>query len=316
MWLFRAGQESCSGLPTGSRAAVYAWTVPATASRGDLILLYGREPLRALAGFGRVCSEPVKSRRSSEHWAWVQMLGLAEQDRVQLEDLQADPRAGQLKTLRNLAGSHSRVPDGPALDGIVDRMVAHNKARRTRWEAWSTGSAPYPRDVDPQDLRDAKRPPEPRFVPPSASELALHGKLERLLGRTGVARPLEDEDAVRTSKANHLVFDGGSWGFADLVLVRGNARGQALMLIEVKLSADPQLWRDGVSQIRLYRPALRDVARGWRIESYLVAKRIDDRVLAQCRAAKVVPLLWRDKPRQTLEPAPGHDAPSWLTQLP
>ena len=300
----RAAAGHFVDLPTGKRAATYAWTTKSALRRGDLSLLYanGRQEF---VGIGRLLCDPVEADLGDGGWwTFLQVLG-------------AKHPVGRDKT--GLAAARGEFTDLTARPADVARVLAAFRHRDPdlveRFERWRTERPPALRAYEPEDLRWSERAEPAKDAPPPGGELAFQGEIEGFLTESGVARPIEPRDGINLSAGHHLVERAGGFGFADLVLLR--PRTASLMLIEVKLHARFGPAADGISQIRRYRPALRQVSDpSWRIESYVIAKRFVPSVGELAKVANVVMLQWHDGDPPRLEFHAGRRAPAWLKRLP
>lgn len=234
----RAAAGHFVDLPTGTRAATYAWTTKSALRRGDLSLLYanGRQEF---VGIGRLLCDPVEADLGDGGWwTFLQLLGTKHP-------------VGRDKT--GLAAGRGEFTDLTARPADVARVLAAFRHRDPnlveRFEHWHTERPPALRRYEPNDLRWSERGEPAKNAPPPGGELAFQREIKDFLAKHGVARPVEPrDDGIDLRTGHHLVERDGGWGFADLVLPR--PRTSSLMLIEVKLHARFGLATDGVSQIR------------------------------------------------------------------
>ena len=281
VWMFKAGPESCRGLPA-RLAGTFLRTAPATGAKGDLFFLYATKPCSQFVGIGRICSDPVRSRHRRLHGkraqcsSWVQVLAFERE--VPLATARSDSRAGKWSALRNLAGTHAEVRPDPVLTGLTRLLLSRNPIARKQWSKWDDGEARYPRELGPQELaREYWEPPKPEELPDD-HEKRLQKKIERMLLRHGWRHHTPTLDDFSLPLSKHLKLPHGTTGYPDIVLVSVDRR-RTLLVVEVKKYAVPRPWLNGIDQLEDYCAALKGLAPTWNIKSWLVARSVHPAVL-------------------------------------
>lgn len=297
VWWLRAHPGYFEGTSTGLLAEVYSWTALAGMRRGDRVVLYANRD-QEFRGIARCVHDAVRVA-PREYWVHLQYLGAPTPVPLVRTKL---PTPNQGRGQR-LSEEHAQA--------ILKPLLSSNSNLRRRWRSWERGSR-IPGGYDPAELRDAELRDPPKAAPRLGTEKELEEQIRNLLIKRGVARDIRDRDSIDLSETKHLLDLEGYSCFPDLVMPRPDTR--RLMLIEVKLVAGLSPDRNGVNQIQQYRPALRRCARGWTVESYVIARRIPDSVLRLMPRANVIGLEWTDGRRPTLVHRGGHK-PVWLSKL-
>ncbi len=304
VWMFKAGPESCEGLPK-ARAGVYTWTAPKSAKRGDLFYLYCTRPSSSFVALGRLCTDPVPPRRSRlrrgrgttrtgkpRYAAWVQIIGFEHPTHLHEARMHGDLRGWG--ALRNLAGTHARVPDAGVRWALEEILLLTNPAASDRHRKWLTGS-PYPRDLDPREPARLMWEPPPPGKRPNDHEVFLQRRIAKYLRHHGWRDHDRERDGFSIPPSNLLRLDERSRGFPDIVMV-STSRQKVLVVVEVKKDATPYPGRNGVDQLDDYGPAMRRVARGWTVERWLVARSIHPVVQKWAADRRIETYEWQGQP--------------------
>ncbi len=286
-WLLKANdvdygeaRAECAG---GLAPAPHVWTAPAKVRPGDLVVLYGLDPVKSFGLVGVFLTEAEKGQ-DGRYWAEIQWAAAGE---VTLSEVRDDLAFSGWPA--SLAGSHQELSDDRIWAALRDRLLGGaSDTVRGQVARWEQGVVPEPSGAD---LAASSFPglAEPGL---SLPETEMQKRLRRHLIRRFKARPLKPKDGVEVPESNYL---GRDVGYPDLVLVQRWKR-RTLLLIEVKKVPQQGETRDGITQLERYAPKLQAQAPGWTVRKILAAVRVPE--VIRTRAAKKNVDCWEFDPRR------------------
>lgn len=288
LWRLIAGNDSTRDFTANRRPVVYGWTCSPKSRKGDVVVLYSKDPDQSYVAVGRQATDALASRKG-RHWAWFQFQPL-KQPFPQADVRSLASTQGPGTGLNTPAGgSFNEVPPGRSQDVFLRRLVRGDDRARARLAQWQAGRGSWP-FVDPRDLDGSF------WGPPDKQELRGERRLAEQIAeglvKRGKARHMVPDDHLGLGTKHLEVradFAQGELGRADIVLVSKQHVAPTLLVIEVKLTARPMPARyNPVIQVTDYRDAFREkIPSRWRISRWVIAEDFHASVLSQARAERV-----------------------------
>ena len=302
LWRFSARPNSTEGLVgSGERLAIWTTDRAGNAARGDLVLLYASHEIGEYVAIGRLATDARMNRRARrrikdrEGWAYLQIRpfrrGIPERE---ISTLRAAVGGSGILTP---TGHRANRVSAAAAPQVLDHLAAADLGIKGVLADWRRRRGDYPadRELDLEELEwsdlgvdERQRQEELLLSQRIAKHLTRRGSRYRYLepGELGDRKPRRDRGPEQYSLEHHV----GGRERVDVLLVDADAlaAGQRrLLAIEVKVRASIAVGRNPVPQIEYYRGRLEELYPGWSVETRVVARRFQDAVLEDARAAGV-----------------------------